>query len=153
MLLKGCVGYLASIMDTTKKVETELADVRVVCRFPDVFPKELPGLPPDQEIEFEIELLLGTAPISKAPYQMAPAKLKELKQQLQELLDKKFIHHSYSPCGAPVLFVNKKDGLMRMCIGYRELNKVTIKNKYPTEGCNSVFEDRPTIWLLTTQVA
>ena len=79
MLLKGCVGYLTSIMDTAKKVETELADVRVVCRFLDVFPKELPRLPPDREIEFEIELLPGTAPISKAPYRMALAELKELK--------------------------------------------------------------------------
>ena len=82
-------------MDTTKTVATELADVRVVYRFPDVFPKELPRLLPDREIEFEIELLPGTTPISKAPYRMAPAELKELKQQLQELLDKKFIRPSY----------------------------------------------------------
>ena len=80
MLLKGCAGYLASIMDTTKKVVTELTDVRVVCKFLDVFPEELSRLPPNQEIEFEIELLPGTAPISKAPYRMAPAELKELKQ-------------------------------------------------------------------------
>ena len=96
MLLKGCVRYLASIIDTTKKVMTELEDVRVVCRFPNVFPEELPRLPPDREIEFKVELLLGTAPISKAPNRMAPAELKELKQQLQELLDKKFIRPSYS---------------------------------------------------------
>ena len=80
MLLEGCVGYLASIMEVTKKVVTELADVRVVCKFPDVFPEELLGLPPDREIEFEIELLTGTEPISKAPYRMALAELKELKQ-------------------------------------------------------------------------
>ena len=79
MLLKGCVGYLASIVDTTKNVVTELADVRVVCKFPDVFPEELQGLPQDREIKFEIELLPGTAPMSKAPYRMAPAELKELK--------------------------------------------------------------------------
>ena len=78
MLLKGCIGYLASIVNTTKKVATELVDVCVVCRFLDVFPKELPGLPPDREIEFEIELLQGTAPISKASYPMVPAELKEL---------------------------------------------------------------------------
>ena len=83
-------------MDTTKKVVTELVDVRVVYRFLDVFPEELPGLPLDR-IEFKIELLPRTMPISKAPYQMASAELKELKQQLQELLDKKFIHPSYSP--------------------------------------------------------
>ena len=136
MLLKGCIKYLASIGDTMKKVATELADVRVVCRFPDVFPEELPGLPPDREIE----LLPGTAPISKAPYRMAPAELKELKQQLQELLDKKFIRPSYSPWGAPVLFVKKKDGSMRMCIDYRELNKVMIKNKYPLSRIDDLFD-------------
>ena len=140
MLIKGCVRYLASVMDTTIKVATKQSDVRVVCRFSDVFPEELPGLPPDQEIEFEIELLPGTTPISKAPYQMAPAEMKELKQQLQDLLDKKFIRPSYSPWGAPVLFVKKKDGSMRMCIDYRELNKVTIKNKYPLPRIDDLFD-------------
>ena len=82
MLLKGCIEYLASIVDTIKKVVIELADVCVVYRFPDVFLEKFPGLPPDQEIEFEIELLVGTVPISKAPYRMAPTELKELKQQL-----------------------------------------------------------------------
>ena len=101
--------------------------MHVVCKFPDVFPEELPGLPPDREIEFEIELLPGTTPISKAPYRMAPAELKELKQWWQELLDKKFIRPSYSPWGASILFVKKKDGSMRMCIDYCELNKVTIR--------------------------
>ena len=91
LLIKRCVEYLASIVDTMIKVVIELSDVRVVYKFPDVFPEELPGLPPDREIEFEIELLPGTVPISKAPYQMAPIELKELKQQLQELLDNKFI--------------------------------------------------------------
>ena len=92
MLLKGYIGYLAGIVDTTKKVVTELADVRAVYRFPDVFLEELPGLPPDQEIE----LLPRTTPISNAPYRMALAELKELKQKLQELLDKTFIPTSYS---------------------------------------------------------
>ena len=118
MLIKGCVGYLAHVVDTTVEVVTELSDVRVVCKFPDVFPKELLGLPLDREMKFEIELLHGTTPISKAPYRMALVELKELKQQLQELLDKKFIHPSYSLWGAPVLFVKKKDGSMRMCIDY-----------------------------------
>ena len=110
MLLKGNVGYLVNIMDTTKKVVTKLAEVCVVYQFPDVFPEELQGLSPDREIEFEIELLPGTVPISKALCRMAPAELKELKQQLQELLDKKFIRPNYSPWGAPVLFVKKNDG-------------------------------------------
>ena len=91
-----------------KKVITELADVRVICRFPDVFPEELPGLPSYQEIEFEVDLLPRTVPISKAPYWMAPAELKELNQQLQELLDKKLFRPSYSSWGAPVLFMKKK---------------------------------------------
>ena len=140
MLIKGCIGYFASIVDTTKKVVIELADVHVVCKFPDVFHEELPGLSPDGEIEFEIELLLGTTPISKAPYQMAPIKLKELKQELQELLDKKFICPSYSLWGALVLFVKKKNGSMRMFIDYHELNKMMIKNKYPLLRIGDLFD-------------
>ena len=119
---------MASILDTMIKVVTEQSGVCVVCRFPNVFPEERLGLPLGQEIEIEIELLPRTTPISKVPYQIAPIELKELKQQLQELLDKKFICPSYSPWGTPVLFVKKKDGSMRMCIDYCELNKVTIKN-------------------------
>ena len=99
----------------------------------------MPGLPPDREIEFESELLSGTIPISKAPYRMAPAELKELNQQLQELLDKKFIHPSYSLWEAPGLFVKKKNGSIRMCIHYCELNKVTIKNKYPLPRIDDLF--------------
>ena len=102
MLIKECVGYLASIMYTMIKVVTELSDVFVVCKFLDEFPEELPRLPLDREIEFEIELVPGTMPISKALYRMASAEFKELKQQLQELLDKKFICHSYSSWGALV---------------------------------------------------
>ena len=99
--------------------------------FPDVFPEDLSGLPLDREIEFSIDLLLGFSPISKAPNRMAPAELRELKAQLQELLDKGFIRPSVSPWGAPVLFVKKKDGSMRLCIDYRELNRVIVRNKYP----------------------
>ena len=137
MLIKGCVGYLASVVDTMIKVATKQSDVRVVCRFPDVFLEELPGLPLDREIEFEIELLPGTTPISKVPYRVTPV---ELKQQLQDLLDKKFIRPSYSPLGTPVLFVKEKDGLMRMCIDYCEFNKVTIKNKYPFLRIDDLFD-------------
>ena len=135
MLIKGYVRYLASVVDTMIKVVTGLSDVRVVYKFPDGFPEEFPGLPLDREIEFEIELLLRMVPISKAP-----AKLKELKQQLQELLDKNFIHPSYSKWGAPVLFVKKKDGSLRMCIDYCELNKVTIKNKYLLPRIDDLFD-------------
>ena len=104
------------------------------------FPEDLPGLPPDREVEFSIDLVPGTAPISKAPYRMALAKLKELKGQLEELLDKGFIRPSASPWGAPVLFVKKKDGSMRLCIDYRELNRVTIKNKYPLPRIDDLFD-------------
>nr|GFD06568.1 putative reverse transcriptase domain-containing protein [Tanacetum cinerariifolium] len=100
-------------------------------QFSDVFPDELPGIPPVREVEFNIELIPGSEPISKAPYRMAPIELKELKDQLQELLERGFIRPSVSPWGAPVLFIKKKDGSMRLCIDYRELNKITIRNRYP----------------------
>ena len=140
MLAKGCKGFLASIMDKKKEDKLKLEDVPIVRDFGDVFPEDLPGLPPDREIEFEIELAPGTGPISKAPYRMAPAELKELHEQLQELLNKGFIRPSHSPWGAPVLFVKKKDGTMRLCIDYRELNKVTIRNKYPLPRIEDLFD-------------
>jgi hypothetical protein len=109
--------------------EKPLENIKVVCEYPDVFPEELPGMPPDRDIEFSIELLPGTAPISKRPYRMDVKDLVELKKQIEELLEKGFIHPSSSPWGAPVLFVSKKDGSRRMCVDYRSLNEVTIKNK------------------------
>ena len=108
--------------------------------FTDVFPEELPGLPPQRDIEFTIDLEPGTAPISKAPYRMAPAEMKELKAQLDELLQIGFIRPSVSPWGAPVLFVKKKDGTLRLCIDYRELNKRTIKNKYPLPRIDDLLD-------------
>nr|GFA03416.1 reverse transcriptase [Tanacetum cinerariifolium] len=106
----------------------------------DVFPDELPGIPPVREVKFSIELILGSEPISKAPYRMAPIELKELKDQLQELLERGFIHPSVSPWGATVLFVKKKDGSMRLCIDYRELNKITIRNRYPLPRIDDLFD-------------
>ena len=100
----------------------------MVQEFLDVFPSDLPGVPPDRDIDFAIDLEPGTKPISIPPYRMAPAELKELKDQLQDLVSKGFIHPSISPWGAPVLFVKKKDGTMRMCIAQRQFNKVTVKN-------------------------
>jgi hypothetical protein len=105
-------------------------DIRTVCEFLDVFSEELLGMPPNHEIEFVIELVPATAPIFKRPCRMAANQLAELKEQLQELLDKGYICPSVSPWGAPVIFVPKKDGTQRMCVDYRSLNEVTIKNKY-----------------------
>ncbi|KAL0543847.1 hypothetical protein IC582_018952 [Cucumis melo] len=139
LLSQGTWGILASVVDT-READVSLSSEPVVRDYPDVFPEELPGLPPHREVEFAIELEPGTVPISRAPYRMAPAELKELKVQLQELLDKGFIRPSVSPWGAPVLFVKKKDGSMRLCIDYRELNKVTVKNRYPLPRIDDLFD-------------
>ncbi|KAA3483477.1 DNA/RNA polymerases superfamily protein [Gossypium australe] len=136
---KGCEAYLAYVLDN-KMSEKQMESVPVVCEYTDVFPEELPGLPPVREIEFGIELVPGATPISMAPYRMVPTELKELKVQLQELTDRGFARPSFSPWGAPVLFVKKKDGTMRMCIDYRQLNKVTIKNKYPLPRIEDLFD-------------
>ncbi|KAL0544064.1 hypothetical protein IC582_019175 [Cucumis melo] len=138
-LSQGTWGILASMVDT-REVDVSLSSEPVVRDYPDVFLEELPGLPPHREVEFAIELEPGTVPISRAPYRMAPAELKELKVQLQELLDKGFIRPSVSPWGAPVLFVKKKDGSMRLCIDYKELNKVTVKNRYPLPRIDDLFD-------------
>ncbi|KAJ9537587.1 hypothetical protein OSB04_030320 [Centaurea solstitialis] len=139
-LSKGCSSYLAYILDASKEVKKTVCDVPVVCEFPDVFPEDLPGLPPNRQVEFRIDLIPGAAPIARTPYRLAPSEMKEMMNQLQELLDKGFIRPSISPWGAPVLFVKKKDGSMRMCIDYRELNKVTIKNKYPLPRIDDLFD-------------
>ena len=127
MLRKGCQGYLAYVVETGK--EGTLVDVIPIVReFPDVFPYDIARLPPEREVEFTIDLISGTEPIYIPPYRMAPAQLRELKAQLEELLSKGFIRPSISPWGAPVLFVRKKDGSLRLCIDYRQLNRVTIRN-------------------------
>jgi hypothetical protein len=111
----------------------------VVRHYPNVFAEAI-GLPSDREVGFTIDRVPGAQPIHKAPYRMAPVELKELKEQLQELLDRGFIHPSMSPWGAPVLFVKKKDGSMQMCIDYQELNRVTVKNKYPLPQIDDLFD-------------
>ncbi|RVX20828.1 Transposon Ty3-I Gag-Pol polyprotein [Vitis vinifera] len=118
-------SFLAYVVNEDN--DLKLDDIPIVRDYLDVFPEDLPGLPPEREVEFTINVAPGTTPISKAPYRMTPLELKELKIQLQELLDKGFIRPSVSPWGAPVLFVKKKDGSMRLCIDYRELNKVTLR--------------------------
>jgi hypothetical protein len=120
-------------------IESPVERIPVVCEYPDVFPDELPGMPPDRDIEFAVELQPGTAPISNRPYRMPPTELAELKKQLQELLDKGFIRPSTSPWGCPALFV-KKDESLRLCVDYRPLNAVTIKNKYPLPRIDVLFD-------------
>jgi hypothetical protein len=119
---------------------TALEDIRVVCDYPDVFPEELPGMPPDRDVEFVIDLLPSTAPISKRPYRMSSDQLQELKAQIKELMGKEFIRASSPPWGAPVIFVGKKDGTQRICVDYRSLNDVTIKNKYPLPRIEDLFD-------------
>jgi hypothetical protein len=120
--------------------EKPLEIIKVVCEYPDVFLEELPGMPPDSDIKFSIELLPETAPISKRPYRMDVKDLVELKKQIEELLEKGSIRLSSSPWGAPVLFVKKKDGSRRICVDYRSLNEVTIKNKYPLPWIEDLFD-------------
>jgi hypothetical protein len=117
-----------------------LEEIPVVCEYPDVFPDELPGMPLDRDVEFVIELQPGTAPISKRAYRMPPKELAELKNQLQELLDKGYIRLSSSPWGCPALLVKKKDGSLTLCVDYRPLNAVTIKNKYPLPRIDVLFD-------------
>nr|XP_029149688.1 uncharacterized protein LOC112757355 [Arachis hypogaea] len=136
---KGNQGFLAVVRDVEAKVPS-IDQVPIVREFLDVFPAELPGIPPNWEVEFSIDLAPGVSPVSIPPYRMAPAELRELKIQLQELLDKGFICPSISPWGAPILFVKKKDGSMRLCVDYRQLNKVTIRNKYPLPRINDLFD-------------
>ncbi|GKC61158.1 putative reverse transcriptase domain-containing protein [Tanacetum coccineum] len=129
-------GSLACIKADEKKLD----DIRVVRDFPEVFPDDLSGLPPVREIEFRIDLIPGALPVVKSPYRLAPSEMSELSNQLKELQEKGFIRPSHSPWGAPVLFVKKKDGAMRMCIDYRELNKLTIKNRYPLPRIDDLFD-------------
>ncbi|GJR52264.1 putative reverse transcriptase domain-containing protein [Tanacetum coccineum] len=131
---------ITATKDEDKSKEKRLEDVPVVQEFPEVFPEDLPGIPPTRQVEFRIDLVPGATPVARAPYRLAPSKMKELAEQLQELTDKGFIRPSSSPWGAPVLFVKKKDGSFRMCIDYRELNKLTVKNRYPLPRIDDLFD-------------
>ncbi|GJR61607.1 putative reverse transcriptase domain-containing protein [Tanacetum coccineum] len=142
-LLKGHHVFLAYV--TTKETEDKLGekrleDVPIIRDFPKVFPEELPGLPLTRQVEFQIDLMPSAAPIARAPYRIAPSEMKELSERLQELSDKGFIRPSSSPWGAPVLFVKKKDGSFLMCIDYWELNKLTVKNRYPLPRIDDLFD-------------
>ncbi|GJU35250.1 putative reverse transcriptase domain-containing protein [Tanacetum coccineum] len=141
-MLKGCQVFLAHV--TMKEAEDKskkkrLDNVPIIRDFPEVFPEDVPGLPPTHQVEFQIDLIPGTAPVARAPYRLAPSEMKELSEQLKELSNKGFIRPSSSPWGAPVFFVKKKDGSFRMCIDYQELNKMTMKNHYPLPRIDDLF--------------
>ncbi|KAI3821446.1 hypothetical protein L1987_09014 [Smallanthus sonchifolius] len=138
-LRKGYCAFLAHIVEK-KPEERRLDDIPIVRDYSEVFPEDLPGLQPSRQVEFRIDLVPGAAPVARAPYRLAPSEMQELSSQLQELLDKGFIRPSFSPWGAPVLFVKKKNGTFRMCIDYRELNKLTIKNRYPLPRIDDLFD-------------
>ncbi|GJY70205.1 hypothetical protein Tco_0473908 [Tanacetum coccineum] len=140
---KGFPIFLAYVTATEVEDKSErkrLEDVPIVRDFPEVFPKDLPGLPPTRQVEFQIDLVPGAAPVARAPYRLAPSEMKELSEQLKELSTTAFIRPVSSPWGAPVLFVKKKDGSFRMCIDYRELNKLTVKNRYPLPRIDDLFD-------------
>ena len=132
MLRKGCQGYLAYVVETEKE-GTLVDEILVFREFPDVFPDDIAGLPPDREVDW-------TEPISIPSYRMAPTELRELKAHLEELLSKGFIRPSISPWGAPVLFVKKKYGSLRLCIDYIQLNRITIHNQYPLSMIDELFD-------------
>ncbi|XP_019056457.1 PREDICTED: uncharacterized protein LOC109116102 [Tarenaya hassleriana] len=139
MIEKGNETFLV-VITATEEAEAKLEDTTVVQEFPDVFPDELPGLPPEREVDFSIEVVPGTEPITKTPYRMAPTEMAKLKKQFNELMETGFIRPSVSPWGVPVLYVKKKDGSMRLCIDYRGLNQVTIKNRYPLPRIDELLD-------------
>ncbi|GKA21363.1 hypothetical protein Tco_0701352 [Tanacetum coccineum] len=136
---QGCYLFLAHVTENKSK-EKLLKDVPIIHDFPEVFLEELSGLPPLRQVEFRIDLVPEAVPVACAPYRLAPSEMRELSVQLQELLEKGFIRLSSSSWGAPVLFVKKKDGSFRMCIDYRELNKLTVKNRYPLLRIDDLFD-------------
>ncbi|GJV01218.1 putative reverse transcriptase domain-containing protein [Tanacetum coccineum] len=131
---------ITTTKDEDKSKGKRLKDMPIVQEFPKVFLEDLPGILPTRQVEFRINLVPGATPVAQAPYRLALSEMKELAKQLQELIDKGFIRLSSSPWGAPVLFVKKKDGSFRMCIDYRELNKLTVKNRYPLLRIDDLFD-------------
>ncbi|GJW04496.1 putative reverse transcriptase domain-containing protein [Tanacetum coccineum] len=136
---RGCQLYLAQVTEKEPKGK-RLENVPVIRDFPEVFPDDLPGLLPPRQVEFKFELAPGATPVARAPYHLAPSEMKELADQLQELLEKGFIRPSSSPWGALMLFVKKKDRSYRMCIDYRKLNKLAVKNRYLLPRIDYLFD-------------
>jgi hypothetical protein len=136
---KGCQLYATRMEEASRDVVSNMEDHEVLKEFKDVF-QEVPGLPPRRDIDFSINLMPGIAPVSKYPYRMSTPELKELQFHLEEILKKGYILPSVSPWGAPVLFMKKKDGTLRLCIDFRQLNKVTVKNKYPLPRIDVLFD-------------
>ncbi|GKE73398.1 putative reverse transcriptase domain-containing protein, partial [Tanacetum coccineum] len=140
---KGCHVFLAQITEKKAEEKSEkkrLEDVPIVRDFSEVFPEDLLGIPPTRQVEFQIDLVSSAAPVARSPHRLAPSKMQESSNQLQEISNKGFIRPSLSPWGAPVLFVKKKDGSFRMCIDYRELNKLTVKNRYSIPRIDDLLE-------------
>nr|GEW03027.1 putative reverse transcriptase domain-containing protein [Tanacetum cinerariifolium] len=137
---RGCQIFMIQVMEKKKSDKKIIEDIPVVKEFPDVFPEDLPGLPPIRQVEFQIDLIPGAAPVARAPYRLAPLEMQELSNQLQELIDQGFIRPSTSPWGAPVLFIKKKYESFRMCINYWDLNKLTINNCYPLPRIDDLFD-------------
>ncbi|GKB20269.1 hypothetical protein Tco_0854192 [Tanacetum coccineum] len=135
-----CTLGVANALMNAKVDEPKLSDIFVIRDFVDVFLEDLSGLPPQRQVEFRIDLVPRAMPVAKSPYRLAPSEMQELSGQLQELQDKGFVRPSHSPWGAHVLFVKKKDGSFCMCIDYTELNKLTVKNRYPLPRIDDLFD-------------
>jgi hypothetical protein len=129
-------------INTIENEKPSLEDHPILREYKDVFPKEVSGLPPRRDIDFSIELVPGVVPMSRTPYRMSTPELVDLKMQLKKMWDKGYIRHTVSPWGAPTLFVKNKYGTLRLCIDYRQLNKMSIKNKYPLPRINELFDPR-----------
>jgi hypothetical protein len=137
---KGYPLYAIHVLESVEDDKPNLEDHPILREYKDVFPEEVQGLPPRRDIDFSIELAPGVVPVSRMPYRMSTLELVELKLQLKEMMDKGYIRPNVSPWGAPVLFVKNKDGALRLCIDYRQLNKTTIKNKYLLPRIDDLFD-------------
>jgi hypothetical protein len=137
---KGCPLSTIQVLEYVEDNKPSLEDHPILREYRDVLPEEVPGLPPRRDIDFSIELALGAVPVSRTPYRMSTPELVELKLQLKEMMEKGYIWPSVSPWGAPTLFFKNKDGVLRLCIEYRKINKMNIKNKYPLPWINDLFD-------------